>query len=144
MNAALRQAHKALVKDEVPIGAVIVKDGKIIARGHNERETKNHATAHAEMTAIRQACGKLKSWRLVGCERFVTLEPCAMCAGAIVLARLDRVVYGAGDPKAGACGSVMNVIQNPSLNHSPLLVAGVLTEQCSDLLSDFFRQLRSR
>ena len=144
MKAALRQANKALAKDEAPVGAVIVRDGKIIGRGHNERETRNDAVAHAEIIAIRQACRKLSSWRLVGCDIFITLEPCAMCAGAIVLARLDRVVFGAFDPKAGACGSVMDVLRNPMLNHSPALISGVLSEQCSEKLTNFFRRLRSR
>ena len=143
MKAALRQANKALDKDEVPIGAVIVFDGKIIARGHNGREATNDATAHAEMAAIRQACRKLGSWRLIGCGLFVTLEPCPMCAGAIVLARFDRVVFGAWDPKAGACGSVMDVTQHPSLNHRPAVTPGVLEGECSALLSNFFKQLRS-
>ena len=144
MKAALRQANKALAKDEAPVGAIIVKDGRIIAHGYNERETKNDATAHAEITAIKQACRKLSSWRLIGCEIFVTLEPCAMCAGAIVLARLDRVVFGATDPKAGACGSVMNVVHHPALNHFPSLTPGVLAEHCSEILSGFFKNLRTR
>ncbi|MCL2165401.1 MAG: tRNA adenosine(34) deaminase TadA [Oscillospiraceae bacterium] len=143
MKVALRQAAKAMSEEEVPIGAVIVKDGIIVGRGHNRREAVNDATAHAEMAAIRQACRRLSSWRLVGCELYVTLEPCPMCAGAIVLARIERVVFGAWDLKAGAYGSVMDIAQNPSLNHHPIITTGVLMDQCSGVLTDFFRHLRT-
>jgi tRNA(adenine34) deaminase len=144
MREALKQARRALAKAEAPVGAVVVKDGKVVARGHNERETKQDATLHAELTAIRRACKKLGSWRLVGCELYVTLEPCAMCAGAIVLARLDRVVFGAADPKAGACGTVLDVLNAPGLNHRPLVRSGVLRDACAAILTDFFVKLRGK
>ena len=142
MREALKQARRALLKAETPIGAVIVKDGSILARGYNLRESKQDATLHAELIAIRKACKKVGSWRLTGCQLYVTLEPCAMCAGAIVLSRLDRVVFGAYDPKAGSCGSVMDILTHPSLNHHPQVTAGVLTEACGKILSDFFHELR--
>ncbi|MDR1062249.1 MAG: tRNA adenosine(34) deaminase TadA [Clostridiales bacterium] len=144
MREALKQAARALRKSEAPVGAVIVKDGAVIARGHNERETRQDATLHAEMTAIRRACKALGLWRLHGCSIYVTLEPCAMCAGAIVLARIDRVVFGAPDPKAGACGSAMDVLGNPRLNHRPAVAPGVLQGECSEMLSGFFAQLRRK
>jgi tRNA(adenine34) deaminase len=144
MREALKQAARALRKSEAPIGAVIVKDGAVVARGHNERETRQDATLHAEMTAIRRACKALGLWRLHGCTIYVTLEPCAMCAGAIVLARIDRVVFGARDPKAGACGSVLDVLGDPRLNHRPAVAPGVLGDECSGLLSGFFAQLRRK
>ena len=143
MREALKCARRAALRGEAPVGAVVVKDGEVIARARNEREAKQDATLHAEITAIRRACRKLGLWRLVGCELFVTLEPCPMCAGAIVLARLDRVVYGAPDPKAGACGSVMDITAAPALNHRPAVLAGVLREECAGLLTDFFRALRN-
>jgi len=143
MRAALKQARHALAKKEVPIGAVIVKDGKVIARGYNQREMKQDASSHAEMTAIKKACKKLGSWRLIGCQLYVTLEPCAMCAGAIVLARIERVIFGAFDQKAGACGTVMNILDQPKLNHHPTITSGILEEECSAMLSGFFQDLRT-
>ena len=142
MRLALREAEVALEEGEVPVGAVIVKSGRIIGRGHNQRETLNDPTAHAEMIAITQAAASLESWRLLDADLYVTLEPCTMCAGAIVLARLRRVVFGAHDPKAGACGSLMNVVQDPQLNHRVDLVSSVLAEPCSAILRDFFRARR--
>ena len=143
MREALKCARRGGAKGEAPVGAVVVKDGAVIARAHNERETKQDATLHAEMTAIRRACKKLGLWRLNGCDIYVTLEPCAMCAGAIVLARFDRLVYGAADPKAGACGTAFDLLAEPSLNHRPQVVAGVLGGECSQLLSGFFSALRA-
>lgn len=142
MREALKCARRAAAKGEAPVGAVVVKDGVIIARARNEREARQDATLHAEMTAIRRACKKIGLWRLVGCDIYVTLEPCPMCAGAIVLARLDRLVYGAADPKAGACGTVIDVICAPGLNHHPEVSAGVLRGECAALLTAFFRGLR--
>jgi len=144
MKEALRQARRGLAKGETPVGAVIVKDGTIIARAHNERETKQDATMHAEITAIRKACKKLGSWRLIGCDIYVTLEPCAMCAGAIVLARLDRVIFGAPDAKSGACGSVMNITNDHSLNHRPDVLPEILRDECAGLISGFFYDLRNK
>ncbi len=141
MKAALRQAAKAEAEDETPIGAVIVKDGKIIARGRNAREARQDVTLHAEMTAIRQACRKLGSWRLEGCTLYVTLEPCLMCAGAIIQSRIDRVVFGAADPKAGAAGSVTNAFTLKS-NHAVCLKSGVLASDCSEILKRYFRHKR--
>ena len=143
MKEALKCARRAYAKGEAPVGAVVARDGLIIARAYNERETKQDATLHAEMTAIRKACRKLGLWRLIGCEIYVTLEPCAMCAGAIVLARIDRVVYGASDPKAGACGSVLDIFAEQALNHRPRVTPGVLREDCASLLSGFFSGLRA-
>lgn len=143
MKKALMQAKRAERIGEVPVGAVIVKDGKIIARGFNERETKGDATAHAEFTAIRRACKKLGGWRLTGCTLYVTLEPCVMCAGAIINSRLDRVVIGAKDKKAGALGSVTDINALP-LNHKVELCYGVLEDECSAILKDFFARLRAK
>jgi tRNA(adenine34) deaminase len=142
MRAALREARVSLAKDEVPIGCVIVHDGLIVGRGHNQVEGLNDATAHAEIVAIGAASSTLASWRLSDCTLYVTLEPCAMCAGAIVLARLGRVVYGATDPKAGACGSVLNVLHERRLNHRAELTTGVLADECGALLKDFFARKR--
>jgi len=142
MHEALKQAEKAAELDEVPVGAVIVADGEIIAGAHNMRETAQDATAHAELMAIQRACEVLESWRLTGCTLYVTLEPCPMCAGAIVLSRLDRVVFGAHDPKAGACGSLMNIPEDGRFNHRPEVVPGVLAEECGMLLKDFFKKKR--
>jgi tRNA(adenine34) deaminase len=144
MQEALKEAEKALEFDEVPVGALIVMDREVIARAHNLRETSQDATAHAELLAIRKACEALKTWRLVGCTLYVTLEPCPMCAGAIVLARLDRVVFGAHDPKAGACGSLMNIPEDERFNHRPEMVPGVLAEECARILKDFFKQKRQK
>lgn len=142
MRAALREAHASLAIDEVPVGCVIVHDGMIIGRGHNQVETLQDATAHAEVLAIGAASNALGSWRLSECTLYVTLEPCSMCAGAIVLSRLGRLVYGATDPKAGACGSVLDVVGERRLNHRVPVTHGVLAEECGELLRDFFRKKR--
>ncbi len=141
MREALRLAREAAEEGEVPVGAVIVRDGEIVARGKNRRETGRNALCHAELEAIGGACRALGGWRLWQCELFVTLEPCPMCAGAAINARLRRVVFGAHDPKAGSCGSVVNLFELP-YNHHPQLCGGVLEEECSSLLTDFFRRLR--
>ena len=143
MKKALAQAKRAYDIGEVPVGAVIVKDGKIIARAYNQRETKKSATAHAELTAIQKACKKLSGWRLSGCTLYVTLEPCVMCAGAIVNSRIDRVVIATAEPKAGAMGSVTDLNELP-LNHKPIVEYGILGEECSKILKDFFAELRKR
>lgn len=142
MKKALVEAKKALNKLEAPIGAIIVKDGKIIARGHNLRETKQDSTLHAEMIAIRKACKKLGSWRLDGCDIYVTLEPCPMCAGAIIQSRIKNVYFGAYDPKAGSAGSIINILQNASFNHACNVTGGILENECAGLLKNFFRELR--
>jgi tRNA(adenine34) deaminase len=144
MKEALKEAKKAFKKDEAPIGAVIVHEGRIVARGHNERELKQDSTLHAEMTAIRRACKKLGTWRLNDCDMYVTLEPCTMCAGAIIQARIGRLYIGAHDPKAGAAGSVINVFGVEGFNHRVEVYCGVLEEECSAILKDFFRELRGR
>ncbi len=143
MKLALKQAKKAYEIGEVPIGCVIVKDGKVISKSHNLREIKKKATAHAEIIAINKACKKLDSWRLIGCTLYVTLEPCAMCAGAIINSRIDRVVFGAHDYKAGSCGSLCNLFEL-DYNHKPLLTTGVREEECGGILSEFFRELRRK
>jgi tRNA(adenine34) deaminase len=142
MRLALREAERALAHEDVPIGAVIVSGGEVAAAGHNERELRQDPTAHAEMIALREAARAGGSWRLLGAELYVTLEPCCMCAGAAVLARVQRVVYGAADPKAGACGSVLDVVGEPQLNHRPELASGVLEAECSEILSTFFASRR--
>lgn len=142
MSVALEEAQSALAKDEVPIGAVLVKDGMIIARAHNQRESRHDPTAHAEMLVIREGAEKLKNWRLIGCTIYVTMEPCPMCAGAMQQARLMRLVYGVKDPKAGAAGSLMNIVDMPSLNHRLRLTGGVEEGKCRQLLNTFFRRLR--
>jgi tRNA(adenine34) deaminase len=143
MHMALNQAREAAQRGEVPVGAVILdENGRVIGRAHNQREQLKDPTAHAEMIAITQASEALSSWRLLGTTLFVTLEPCAMCAGAIVLARVPRVVYGAPDPKAGGAGSVLDVLGHPALNHRPEVVPGVLAGEASALLADFFRKKR--
>lgn len=141
MRAAIEEAKKAAKRREAPIGAVIVKGGRIISRGHNRRETGHNAAAHAEVEAITRACRRLRGWRLSGCTMYVTLEPCPMCAGAIINSRLDRVVYGAPDPKAGCCGSVTNLFLLP-FNHIPAVEGGCLKEECAGVLTDFFKRLR--
>ena len=138
MRLALREAARALEHDDVPIGAVVVKDGEVIGVGHNERELRDDPTAHAELIALRDAARALGSWRVLDSVMYVTLEPCAMCAGAIVLARLPRLVFGTLDPKAGAAGSVFNVLDEPRLNHRPQVEAGVLAGECAALLREFF------
>ena len=144
MRSALAQARKAAALDETPIGCVIVKDGQIIARGYNRRNTDGSTLAHAELTAIRKACKRTGDWRLEGCTMYVTLEPCQMCAGALVQARMDAVVIGARNPKAGCAGSVLNLLQNPDFNHQVAITDGVLEEECRLLLQQFFRGLRER
>ena len=143
MRLALREATRALDHDDVPIGAVIVKDGEVIGSGHNERELRSDPTAHAEMIALREAARALRSWRVLDTVMYVTLEPCAMCAGAIVLARVPRVVFGATDPKAGAAGSVLDVLNMPQLNHRPQVVSGLLEEDCAEILRGFFAPRRT-
>jgi tRNA(adenine34) deaminase len=142
MRLALREAARALEHDDVPIGAVVVQGGEVIGAGHNERELRADPTAHAEMIALREAARALGSWRVLDSVMYVTLEPCALCAGAIVLARLPRVVFGATDPKAGAAGSVFNVLEEPRLNHRPQVESGLLAEECADLLRAFFAPRR--
>jgi tRNA(adenine34) deaminase len=144
MDLALAEARRALDHDDVPIGAVVVRDadGEVIGAGHNERELREDPTAHAEILALQQAAAALGSWRVLGCTLVVTLEPCAMCAGAIVLARVPRVVYGCPDPKAGAAGSVLDVLGEPRLNHRPEVIGGVRAEECAALLRDFFAARR--
>lgn len=144
MAEALKEAQKAYEREEIPIGAVIVKDGKIIGRGFNQKEETCDATAHAEMIAIKEASEILQAWRLKGCTMYVTLEPCAMCAGALVNARIDKLVIGASDPKTGACGSVFNIAQETRLNHQIELQLGILEEDCSAILKSFFEKLRNR
>lgn len=143
MRAALEQARIAASLGEVPVGAVISKDGEIVAAAHNTRETEKNATHHAELLVIDEACRKLGGWRLWQCELFVTLEPCPMCTGAIINSRLKRVVYGAKDEKAGCCGSVINLLELP-FNHKPVLESGLLESECAALLTEFFEQLRAR
>ena len=142
MKEALREAASAADEDEVPVGCVIVHEGRIIGRGHNQRERLSDPTAHAEMIAITAAAEGLGSWRLVGCTVYVTLEPCAMCAGAMVLARVDRLVFGARDEKAGACGTLYNIVKDARLNHRLDITEGVLAEASTALLQDFFRKKR--
>ncbi len=142
MRLALREAGRAAEHDDVPVGAVIVLDAEVIAAGHNERELRCDPTAHAEMIALRQAAATLGSWRVLGAVMYVTLEPCAMCAGAIVLARIPRVVFGASDPKAGAAGSVIDLLDLPQLNHHSEHQGGLLAEESAELLSDFFASRR--
>jgi tRNA(adenine34) deaminase len=142
MKEALKEAKKAYKKDEVPVGAVIVKDGKIIARGHNLIRTKKDPAAHAEIVAIRKACKKLKNERLNGVFLYVNIEPCPMCAGAILLARVKTLVYGAADIKTGACGSVFTVINDKKNNHQVEVIKGVLEKECGGIVSDFFKNKR--
>ena len=142
MNEALCQARIAYKKNEVPVGAVIVRDGIVIARGHNLRETNASAVSHAEICAIEEACRYLGTWRLDGCELFVTLEPCPMCSGAIINSRIKRVIYGARDNIAGCCGSVLDVNNYP-FNHSFKVDGGILEHECAELLSDFFKKKRN-
>jgi tRNA(adenine34) deaminase len=138
MRLALREAEHAQDHDDVPVGAVIVKDGEVIGASHNERELRNDPTAHAEMLALREASHALGSWRVLDAVMYVTLEPCTMCAGAIVLARIPRIVFAAADPKAGAAGSVLNLLDVPQLNHRPQVAAGLLADEAGDLLRAFF------
>jgi tRNA(adenine34) deaminase len=142
MRLALREAERAVEHDDVPIGAVIVQGGEVLAAARNERELRADPTAHAELLALREASTKLGTWRLLDTVLYVTLEPCAMCAGAIVLARVPRVVFGADDPKAGAAGSVFDVLAEPRLNHRPAVAGGLLAEESADLLRSFFAARR--
>jgi tRNA(adenine34) deaminase len=142
MRLALREAERALEHGDVPIGAVLVREGEVIVAAHNERELRQDPTAHAEILALRAAAKAAGSWRVLDAVMYVTLEPCTMCAGAIVLARLPRVVYGASDPKAGACGSVLDVLGERRLNHRPELAAGLLAQECGELLTGFFASRR--
>ena len=142
MREALRQAQKAYAADEIPIGAVVMREGKIIARAHNQVELLKDATAHAEMLVLTQAEAAVGDWRLTDCDLYVTKEPCAMCAGAIVHVRLRRLIFGCADPRAGAAGSVINLLQLPSLNHRCEITSGVLENECAAILQDFFRKRR--
>ena len=144
MKEAIRQAKKARALEEVPIGCVIVHEGKIIARGYNRRNTDKNTLSHAELNAIRKASKKLGAWRLEGCTMYVTLEPCKMCSGALVQSRIDEVVIGCMNPKAGCAGSVMNLLQIEGFNHQVKITEGVLEEECSEMLSAFFRELREK
>lgn len=142
MRLALVEARKAFNLGEVPIGAVLVIDGQVVASAHNMREQWQDATAHAEVIAIREACRSLKRWRLTGATLYVTIEPCPMCAGALVMSRVDRLVYGSPDYKAGAVESLFNVVANPALNHRLAVTAGVLADECSGIMKEFFRMRR--
>ena len=142
MKEALKEAKKAYDKLEVPVGAVIVKDGKIISRAHNLKETKCDTTNHAEILAIQKASKKLKSWRLLDCEMYITLEPCSMCAGAIINSRIKKVYIGASDEKTGAVGSVLNLFEDYKFNHNVEFEKGILRQECEDILKDFFKKLR--
>ncbi|USB33349.1 tRNA adenosine(34) deaminase TadA [Paenibacillus sp. YPG26] len=144
MREAIAEAHKAEAIGEVPIGAIVVRDQEIIGRGHNLRETAYDPTAHAEIIAIREASHHLGSWRLLNCKLYVTLEPCPMCAGAIVQARVPHVLYGTTDPKAGCAGTLMNLLQESRFNHQTELTTGILQTECASLLTQFFRKLRAR
>lgn len=142
MQAALREAEKAFDAGEVPVGCIIVHDGQIIGKAHNQRELLQDPTAHAEVLAITQAATHLGSWRLEDTRLYVTLEPCAMCAGAIILARVTEVYFGATDPKAGCCGTLMNLFEEDRLNHQPVLHAGLLAPECGSILTTFFQNIR--
>ncbi|WP_059106117.1 tRNA adenosine(34) deaminase TadA [Shouchella shacheensis] len=144
MREALVLARKAEELGEVPIGALIVRNEKVVASAYNQREADQAALAHAELLAIEQACRELGTWRLEGCTLYVTLEPCPMCAGAIVQSRIPTVVYGASDPKAGCAGTLMNLLDEPRFNHASAVISGVLGEECSEQLTSFFRSLRER
>lgn len=144
MKEALKEAYKAYEINEVPIGAVIVRNGEIVGRGYNQKETLKDATLHAEISAIKDACKNLGGWRLPGCTMYVTLEPCAMCAGALVNARVEKLVVGTKDLKTGACGSVLNIVQMEKLNHQIDVQFGVLEEECAAIIKDFFSELRKQ
>ena len=144
MKEALKEAKKAFEKEEIPVGVVIVKDGKIIARAHNLKESKQDTTAHAEIIAIKKASKKLNAWRLTDCEMYSTLEPCPMCAGAIIQARLKKIYIGTLDEKTGACGSVLNILQEYKFNHKVEVEYKVLEKECQDILKTFFKQLRKK
>ena len=142
MKQALKEAEKAYKKLEVPVGAVIVKDGKIIARAHNQKETKTDTTKHAEIIAIQKASKKLESWRLIDCEMYITLEPCSMCAGAIINSRIKKVYIGAMDEKTGAVGSVLNLFEDYTFNHKVESETGIMKKECQETLKKFFKELR--
>lgn len=144
MKLALKEAQKAYDKEEVPVGAVIVKDGKVIAKAHNLKESKKDTTYHAELHAIQKASKKLNSWRLIDCEMYVTLEPCSMCAGAIIQSRIKKVYIGAMDYKTGACGSVLNLFKDYKFNHEVEAETGVMGEECERILKNFFKELRTK
>lgn len=142
MKEALKEAQKAYDKLEVPVGAVIVKDGKIIARAYNQKEEKNDTTNHAEILAIKKASKKLGSWRLLDCDMYVTLEPCSMCAGALIQSRIRKVYIGADDEKTGACGTKLNLLEDYDFNHKVEIQRGVLKEECENIMKKFFKELR--
>ena len=144
MKEALKQAKKAYEKDEIPVGAIIVKDNKIIARAYNEKEYKLDTTKHAEILAIQKASKKLNSWRLTDCDMYVTLEPCSMCAGALIQARIRKLYIGTMDKKTGACGSVLNLLQDYTFNHQVEVETGILQEECEQILKQFFQELRKK
>ncbi|QZY54905.1 tRNA adenosine(34) deaminase TadA [Crassaminicella profunda] len=144
MQQALLEAKKAMEIEEVPIGAVIVRKGEIIARAHNLRETSKDPTSHAEILAIRKASEVLGGWRLTGCDLYVTVEPCPMCAGAIMLSRIDRLVIGTMDPKGGAVGSILNIVEDERFNHQTEVIRGIMQEECATMMKEFFRKLRKR
>ncbi|MDD4564625.1 MAG: tRNA adenosine(34) deaminase TadA [Eubacteriales bacterium] len=144
MLEALKEAEKALSINEVPVGAVIEKDGIVVGRGYNKTETAKDPTAHAEILAIREAAQKLGGWRLLSCRMYVTAEPCPMCAGAMVLARIEKVFIGTPDPKTGACGSLMNILQDERLNHAVQIETGIMQHQCEKLMKTFFQKLRKK
>ena len=144
MRLALKEAQKAFDKEEIPVGVVIVKDGKVISKAHNLKESKNNATSHAEILAIEKACKKLGAWRLLDCEMYVTLEPCAMCAGALINSRIKKLYIGTDDPKTGACGSKLNLLEDFTFNHNVQVEKYILKEECSKILKDFFKMLREQ
>lgn len=144
MIEALAEAEKASALGEVPVGAVVVKDGKIVGRGHNMTETAKDPTAHAEIIAIREAAKNIGGWRLIGCSMYVTCEPCAMCAGAMVWARIEKLFIGTPDPKGGACGSVFNIPKEEKLNHQIEIESGIMQEECSAVMKEFFKKLRTK
>ena len=143
MEQAIKEAEKAYKKLEVPVGAIIVKDGKIIARAHNQKETKIDTTKHAEILAIQKASKKLKSWRLIDCEMYITLEPCSMCAGAIINSRIKKIYIGAMDEKTGAVGSVLNLLEDYTFNHKVKIEKGIKKSECENILKQFFKELRN-
>lgn len=144
MKEALKEARKAYDKEEIPVGAIIIKDNKIIARAHNIKEEKNDTTKHAEIIAIQKASKKLGSWRLTDCEMYVTLEPCSMCAGALIQSRIKKVYIGTMDTKTGACGSVLNLLKDFPFNHKVEIETGVMQKECENILKDFFKMLRTK
>lgn len=144
MKLALKEAQKAYDKEEVPVGAIIVKDGKVIAKAHNLKESKKDTTYHAELHAIQKASKKLNSWRLIDCEMYVTLEPCSMCAGAIIQSRIKKVYIGAMDYKTGACGSVLNLLKDYKFNHEVEIETGIMENECEEIIKNFFKELRDK